>query len=151
MARMALTALVLAAVLELAPPASAAESMEVPLGGAETLRLGQAAHQVVIGNPAVADVTLGSPRSLTVFGKYPGGTTLSVLDGDGRVVLDLNVVVTDGSAAAVSVHYGTGKSWTPGGTVTVVECGRGRCAPAMALPTESPFKSQSAAPAPPAK
>ncbi len=126
----------------------AAETIEVPLGGAGLVQLGQAAQQVVIGNPAIADVSMQSPRSLSVFGKYPGGTTLAVMDGSGKLILDVIVVVTAGSSEAVTVHYGTGKTWVPGGVTTVVECSREHCAPAMALPTETPFKA--AAPAAPA-
>lgn len=125
----------------------AAESIEVSLGGALPVPLRQAAHQVVIGNPAIADVTVQSARNLTLFGKYPGGTTLMVLDAGGNLILDAVVVVTAGSSEAVTVRYGTSKTWVPGGTSAVVECGRDRCSPAMALPTDTPYKS-GAAPAP---
>jgi Pilus formation protein N terminal region len=128
----------------------AAENIEVSLGGAELIQLPQSAHQVVIGNPAIADVSMQSARSLSVFGKYPGGTTLAVMDGSGAVILDAIIVVTAGSSEAVTVRYGTGKSWVPGGITSVVECSRERCAPAMALPTDTPYKAGAppAAPAP---
>ena len=58
--------------------------------------------------------------------------------------------MTAGSGEAVTVHYGTGKALVPGGVTSVVECSSERCAPAMALPTESPYKAGSGASAPPA-
>lgn len=135
--------------------AAAAESVEIPLGGATQVKLPGAAHQVIIGNPAIADVTVQGTRGLTVFGKYPGGTTLSVVDGNGRVLLDAKVVVVAGGPDSVTVRYGTGKTWAPGGITTVVDCSSQRCAPATALPTDSPYKAGAAAPAaappPPAK
>ncbi|OAN44821.1 hypothetical protein A6A04_08385 [Paramagnetospirillum marisnigri] len=147
MTRPGLSTLLVVAALASAP-ALAAESVEVALGGATQLKLSAAARQVIIGNPAIADVTMQNARSLTLFGKYPGGTSLSVLDGAGRVVLDAVVVVTAGGAESVTVRYGTGKTWVPGGVTTVVDCSPQRCAPAVSLPSESPYKAGAAAPAP---
>ena len=138
------------ACLSWAVPTEAADSIEVPLGGALSVPLGRAAHQVVIGNPAIADVTVQSARDLTLFGKYPGGTTLTVMGAGGNLILDAVVVVTAGSPEAVTVRYGTGKTWTPGGTTAVVECGHERCSPAMALPTDTPYKAGGAPAATPA-
>ncbi len=128
----------------------AAETIEVPLGGAGVVRLGQAARQVVVGNPAIADVTMQSPQTLAVFGKYPGGTTLLVLDGGGRVVLDATVVVVSAGADGdgVTVRYGTGKTWVPGGTTAVADCSAVRCSPAMTLPSETIYKAGGGAPPP---
>lgn len=149
MARIGLSTTLLVAALTATSAALAAESIEVSLGGANVVQLGQAARQVVVGNPAIADVSMQSPRSLTVFGKYPGGTTLAVMDASGKLILDAVVVVTAGTSEAVTVRYGTGKTWVPGGVTTVVECSPGRCAPPMALPTETPYKSSAGgAPAP---
>lgn len=125
-----------------ASAAFAGESLVVPLGGSVTVPLDQPARQVVVGNPAIADITMQNSRSLTLFGKYPGGTTLAIIDGGGKVVLDANVVVTAGGDNAVTVRYGTGKTWQPGGVIAVVECASDRCSPPMALPTETPYKSK---------
>ncbi|WP_254432414.1 pilus assembly protein N-terminal domain-containing protein [Magnetospirillum sp. SS-4] len=134
----------LAAGLLAAPAAWAGESIVVPLGGAVAVPLKQAARQVVVGNPAIADVTVQGSRGLTLFGKYPGGTTLSVIDGAGKVVFDATVVVSAGGGNAVTVRYGTGKTWQPGGVSTVVECAPERCSPPMGIPSETPYKSGSA-------
>ncbi|RAU21139.1 hypothetical protein CU669_14390 [Paramagnetospirillum kuznetsovii] len=145
MSRLQLSSSVFLIALSAASVAWAAESLEVPLGGATQIKLRGAAHEVIIGNPAVADVTMQNTRTLTVFGKYPGGTTLSVVDSGGRVVLDASVLVTAGGAESVTIRYGTGKTWVPGGVTTVVDCSPQRCAPAMAVPSESPFKAGAAA------
>lgn len=144
MLRLGLSCSVFLVALSAVASALAAESLEVPLGGATVIKLNGAAQQVIVGNPAIADVTVQNSHSLTLFGKYPGGTTLSVVDGNGRVVLDASVLVTAGGADSVTVRYGTGKTWVPGGVTTVVDCSPQRCAPAIAMPTETPYKASAA-------
>ena len=130
--------------------AAAAEPIEVPLGGAKVAHLPSAATQVVVGNPLIADVTVQSRRSLVVFGKYPGGTSLIALGPDGGIVLEATVVVASSSADGVTIHYGTSKAWTPGGVTAVAECSRGGCSPLSVLPTATPFKAEKPAEAAPA-
>lgn len=107
-----------------------AEAMLVPAGAAITLRLDRPARQVIIGNPAVADVTVQSPRVLTVFGKAASATTLTVLGEGGRVVLDVPLVVGAGTSdSGLGVIYATGKSIPTGGQRVAVECAAGVCVP----------------------
>ena len=121
---------------------SAAEVLEVSLGGASLLPLNGVARSVVVGNPAIADVTVDGPRSITVFGKAPGGTTLAVLDAGGGVLMRRQVVVLAGGETSVTLRYGTGKSWVPGGATAIVDCGVTACAPANTLSSESPYKAK---------
>lgn len=104
-----------------------AEAMLVPLGSAITIRLDRPARQVILGNPAVADVTVQSPRVLTVFGKSISATTLTVLGDGGKSVLDVPVVVGPGSATGLGVIYATGKGVPNGGQHLAVECAAGTC------------------------
>ena len=134
----------------LAPPVWAASLVEVPLGGATTLHFKGTAQQIIVGNPAIADVTVQSRRGLTVFGKYPGGTTLSVLDQNGTVIMQASVVVENTGAEGIAVHYGTGKNWTPGGAITTSACAKTQCSAAIALPTETVYKPGSGNQASPA-
>jgi hypothetical protein len=120
----------------------AAEVMEVPLGSASLLPLKGVARSVVVGNPAIADITVDGPRSITVFGKAPGGTTLSVLDAGGGVLMQRQVVVMAGGDSSVTLRYGTGKTWVPGGTTAIVDCGMTACAPANTLSGDSPYKAK---------
>ncbi|OAN55727.1 pilus assembly protein N-terminal domain-containing protein [Magnetospirillum moscoviense] len=71
------------------------EVIVVPLNGA--------ARDVVVGNPRVADVQVQGSRRLVVIGKGYGETSLTVLDGAGRVLLSQPVVVTGGDQRQVSV------------------------------------------------
>jgi hypothetical protein len=145
--------LLLASLLWASPLAAlATEMLEVPVGGAITVPLRGTARSVVVGNPAIADVTVDGPRNLTVFGKAIGGTTLAVLDAGGGILMQRQVVVLAGGESSVTLRYGTGKSWVPGGATAIVDCGINACAPANTLPSESPYKQRSggaAAPPPP--
>ena len=118
------------------PAAFAGETTTVAMGNAILLPLSDSAAQVVVGNPAVADVSLQSPHVLALFGKYPGGTSLLVTDHAGRTILKTSILVTAADADGVTIRYGTGKTWTPGGTVAAVACGAGRCAPTTPVPAQ---------------
>jgi len=117
----------------IAPASFAAESTSVSMGGTAMLSVPKDAAQVVVGNPAVADVAMQSPRSLVVFGKYPGGTSLLVIDHSGKAILETSVMVTAADQQGVTIRYGTGKNWSPGGAVASAACGPERCAPAIPL------------------
>lgn len=105
-----------------------AENLLVPLGSAVSVRLDRPARQVIVGNPAVADVTVQSPRLITVFGKAASATTLTVLGEGGKTVLDVPVVVGAGSASGLGVIYAAGKNIPAGGLRLSVECADGVCA-----------------------
>jgi Flp pilus assembly secretin CpaC len=104
-----------------------AEPLLVPAGSAISVRLDRAARQVIVGNPAVADVTVQSPRLITVFGKAASATTLTVLGEGGKTVLDVPVVVAPGSENGLGIIYATGKNVPAGGQRLAVECAAGVC------------------------
>jgi Flp pilus assembly secretin CpaC len=126
------TAILAAAALLLAAScmnsaALGAEAMLVPAGSAVIVRLDRPARQVIVGNPAVADVTVQSPRLLTVFGKAVSATTLTVLGDGGRIVLEAPIVVGPGSDASLGVIYASGKGVPNGGQHLAVECAAASC------------------------
>lgn len=100
--RPAAFAAALAAALTAAAPA-AAQSVSVALDHVERVHLRGAAADVVIGNPAVADVSLIDPRTLVVTGKGPGTTSLVVFDRARRVIFEgpISVGVRGGQVAMV--------------------------------------------------
>jgi hypothetical protein len=84
--------------------AMADQILSVPLNNAEHLRLKGTAKDVIIANPAVADVTMLAPDQLVVIAKQAGRTTLLILDAQQRVLLNAMLVVSDGSGGLVTVH-----------------------------------------------
>ena len=50
--------------------------------------------ELSIANPAIADISTLSDRTIYVLGKLPGRTTLTLLGGDGRLITNVEVKVT---------------------------------------------------------
>lgn len=89
----------------LASPALAG-SMTVNLDQSVRLNLSSPARDVVVSNPAVADVSMLTPTSLVVLGRGYGVTNLMVIDSAGRTVLDRDIVVSSADSNWVSVYRG---------------------------------------------
>ena len=123
-----LAVLTLAFVGTVGGAALGAEPVLVPLGSAVVVRLDRPARHVIVGNPAVADVTVQSARVLVVFGKAASATSLTVLGDGNKTVLDVPVVVGAGSNTGLGIIYATGKGVPLGGQHSSVECAGGVCA-----------------------
>lgn len=80
-------ALGLAALLATAPPVSA-DGVSVAQHQAKRITLSGSAADVVIGDPAVADVALVGPRTVVVIGKAQGTTSLMIFDRAQRVIFE---------------------------------------------------------------
>ena len=83
--------------------AAQAESISVSADQVERVHLRGAAADVVIGNPAIADVTMIDNRTLVITGKSHGVTSLVVFDGQRRVLFEgpVSVGVSGGHVAMV--------------------------------------------------
>jgi pilus assembly protein CpaC len=72
------------------------------------LRLDQNVTNILIGNNAIADVQVVSPREVYVYGRQPGQTTLSATGSDSGVVAQLVLrVERNGAAAAAALPPGS--------------------------------------------
>ena len=86
-----------------------AADFKVPVNESKALHLATPAATVMIGNPAIADVTIENARLLYVMGRSYGTTNLIILNNEGKQVADMNVSVTSQSASAVTLTRGTGQ------------------------------------------
>jgi hypothetical protein len=134
----------IALTLALSPVAALAASLGVPLDQSLRLTLTSAAHDVIVGNPAIADVTIADDHHLIVTGKQDGMTNLIVTDHRGRTIFDRQLVVHGGGA-------GDAVTLIAGATATTYACAP-TCettsgAPSVYGPAGAP--SASAAPAAP--
>lgn len=86
--------------------AASAAALTVPLDHSVRLALGGHASSVVVGNPAVADVTVVDSRTLFVSGKGLGSTDVVVVDELGRTIFDADVVVSGPTKGRVAVFRG---------------------------------------------
>ena len=127
-AALVVTALASAAVAQSRP-------MNVEIDRSERVTLRGAATSVIVGNPAIADVTVVDANTLYITGKGYGVTEVVAVDAIGRPLFQSQVVVTGGSTGAVRVWRGA--------QVTEMACGAScapsiRSAPGAATPAAAP-------------
>jgi Flp pilus assembly secretin CpaC len=74
-------------------------SLSVEIDQAQRVQLRGPAGSVIVGNPAIADVTVVDANTLYITGKGYGVTEVVAVDAGGRTVFQSQVVVTDGAGA----------------------------------------------------
>ena len=77
---------------------------------ARVLRINAPAATVIIGNPAVADVTIQDPQTLILTGKSYGRTNMIILDSNGDPIADTVVEVAQLTSDTVTVFSGAQRS-----------------------------------------
>ncbi|WP_439111232.1 type II and III secretion system protein family protein [Lentibacter sp.] len=68
-------------------------ALEVPMNRAVVVESDQPFAELSIANPAIADISSLSDRTIYVLGKAPGLTTLTLLDANGRLITNVDVRV----------------------------------------------------------
>lgn len=74
----------------------------------ELIRLEESASSVIIGNPAHASVLMDNPKLLVVVPRQPGATHFSVLNDEGKVIVQRNVIVASPQSNYVRVRRSCG-------------------------------------------
>lgn len=88
----------------------AGEGVRVNVNMARILRINSPAATVIIGNPAIADVTIQDPKTLILTGKAFGVTNLIILDSVGNPIADTLVDVVQQEADLMTVYMGTART-----------------------------------------
>jgi Flp pilus assembly secretin CpaC len=83
-----------------------ADPMQVGIDQSTRVRLTAPARDVLVGNPAIVDVTMLDTHNLVVVGKAYGTTHLMVVDTAGRTIIDRRLVVSAPAQGQVSVYRG---------------------------------------------
>lgn len=102
--------------------ASAQSRISVQIDHLERVSLRGAANSVIVGNPAIADVSVVDANTLYITGKGYGVTEVVAMDSIGRPVFEGQVVVTGGAGGSVRVWRGA--------TATEMACAAS-CAPSV--------------------
>ena len=95
------------AVLGLFPPAAAEADMpalSIEVDHARVLKVPRPAATVIIGNPAIVDVSVQDATTLVLTGRSYGITNLIILDGQGEAILDESVGVKSFEAGTVRIY-----------------------------------------------
>lgn len=85
---------------------AAADDLAVAKDQSKVIRLTGDATTVVVGNPAIADVTMQDGSTAFITGKGFGTTNVIAMDADGRQIASFRVVVTSTSDRSVTVIKG---------------------------------------------
>jgi Flp pilus assembly secretin CpaC len=96
-----------AAAWALAIAPAAADDLIVKYDQSQLLRLPRPAAEIIIGNPAIADVAVQSGNLLVVTGKTFGITNIIALDADRNVIQDQRVMVKRDESKVVNLQRGT--------------------------------------------
>jgi len=89
-----------------APQETPGDSVLVLVDHAKVVRLPEKARTVIVGNPAIADVTLQRNGVMVVTGKSFGVTNLIALDSSGMLLAESLVRVSAASDALLTVQRG---------------------------------------------
>ena len=87
-------------------PAWAASDLTVTMNQSKVVKLISAATTVVVGNPAIADVTMQDGTTAFVTGKSYGTTNIIAMDNNGRQIASFMVTVASETARTVTLMRG---------------------------------------------
>jgi len=90
--------------------ALAQPAIVVPIDQSTRLNVAGSAYSVLVGSPAVADVTVIDSHTLFISGRGYGTTDVVVLDRNGSTLFSGEVVVTAPEAGRVSVYRGSART-----------------------------------------
>ncbi|MDP2010391.1 MAG: pilus assembly protein N-terminal domain-containing protein [Phenylobacterium sp.] len=81
------------------------------------------ARDVMVGNPAIADINVVDSRTAVIQGRSYGATNLMIIDARGRTIQNSQIVVSAPSGNRVSLYRG------PGAGAAVANVANYACAP----------------------
>ena len=90
--------------------AAAAEQIWLTMDQVRPFKLEKPAQSIVIGNPAIADITIQDNANLLLFGKTPGLTNIYIFDENGEASKNLIVRVRTPSSDMLTVHRGAART-----------------------------------------
>lgn len=96
---------VLLAAAALVAPASASE-IWLTMDHVHTFAFKTPVSQIIVGNPAIADVKVQDPSNVLLFGKAPGLTNIIALDKSGKEIDNLSVRVRSNNVSMLTVQKG---------------------------------------------
>ncbi len=102
------TAMIVAS-LSLGVAQASAAGFKVEVNQSRALHLNAPAAAVMVGNPAIADVTVLGPQLVYVLGRAYGQTNFIALDNSGKQISSFDVNVVAPSSSTVTLTRGAGQ------------------------------------------
>lgn len=106
LATVACAAALIASLTAAGVAAAQSAPLNIQIDRSQRVALRGAAGSVIVGNPAIADVTVVDANTLFITGKGYGVTEVVAVDAIGRTVFQSQVIVTGGSTGSVRVWRG---------------------------------------------
>jgi Flp pilus assembly secretin CpaC len=89
-------------------PAFAGEPLTIQSDSSRLLTVASTPGTVVIGNPAIADVTMNG-KQIFIHGRAFGETNLLIMDTAGNQIVNFDITVADSAANTVTLFRGTSR------------------------------------------
>ncbi len=102
--------LIAAAIFAATTQVAAAEQLWLTMDQVRPFKLENPAKSIVVGNPAIADVTIQDNANILLFGKAPGLTNIYIFDENGEAVKNLVIRVRTPSSDMMTVHRGVART-----------------------------------------
>ena len=81
------------------------EQFEIALNKTRAVELDRSVRDVIIGNPDIADIVVRSPGEVYLIGRAVGATNVFLVDGSGKLIRKLEVVVQpDGASVQAALR-----------------------------------------------
>lgn len=88
------------------PVKATASSMPLGLGETAYMSVAGAVRDVVVVDPAIADISIVNERTLIVMAKHAGTTTVMAFGAGGRTLASRQIVVTEAGDTGVTIYRG---------------------------------------------
>lgn len=89
--------------------AQTGEVIDITIDFAKILKIDRQPETIVIGNPGIADTTVGDEETLILTGKAAGTTNLIVFDKDGVEIMNAMLRVSSDIQQLTTVFYGASR------------------------------------------
>ena len=98
-----------AAILSVVASQASAGQVWLTMDQVRPYELQKPAGQIVVGNPAIADVTVQDKERVFLFGKAPGMTNIYIFDDEGQFVDNLLIRVRATTQDMLVMHRGSAR------------------------------------------
>lgn len=88
-----------------------AQTLRIEVNKASILKLTKVPSTIIIGNPALADVTPQENNVLVLVGKASGRTNIIILDSNGDIMHNYDIAVQEEQSGNLTV-FKAGKQWS---------------------------------------
>ncbi|MCJ8323693.1 MAG: pilus assembly protein N-terminal domain-containing protein [Rhizobiales bacterium] len=107
LAKITISSLAIAAAIQTAN----AETLRIEVNKASILQLNETPTTIIIGNPALADVTPQDNNLLVLVGKASGRTNIIILDAAGNIMHNYDIAVQEEQSGNLTM-FRAGAQWT---------------------------------------